>query len=52
MLQIEVNTSSKGILADKMGYRKIRYLIFWKFVANIISRFNVEGNIFAIKVCY
>ncbi len=41
MLQIEVNTANEGILADEMGYRKIRYLIFWKFVANIIRRFNV-----------
>ncbi len=41
MLQIKVDTGSRGIFADKMGYGKVRYLIFWKFVTNIIRRFNV-----------
>lgn len=41
MLQIKVNTRSGGILADKMEYRKVRYLIFLKFVINIIRHFNV-----------
>ena len=41
MLQIEVDTGSGGIFADEIGYEKVRYLIFWKLVANIIRRFNV-----------
>ncbi len=41
MLQIEVDIGNEGILADKIGYGKVRYLIFWEFVANIIRRFNV-----------
>ncbi len=41
MLQIEVDTGSEGILADEIGYGKVRYLIFWKFVTSIIRQFNV-----------
>lgn len=46
MLQIKVNTQSGGIVADKMGYKKIRYLIFKKCVANAIRHCNVWGNLF------
>ncbi len=41
MLQIEVDTGSESILADEMGYGKVRFLVFWKFDANIIRCFNV-----------
>ncbi len=41
MLQIKVNTSNGNILVDEMGYRKVRYRIFWEFVANITRYFNV-----------
>ena len=41
MLQIEVDTQSGGILADEMGYGKVRYLDFKKCVANTIRHFNV-----------
>lgn len=41
ILQIEVDTDNGDILADEMGYRKVRYQIFWELVANIISRYNV-----------
>ena len=41
MLQIEVDTRSGGILADEMGYGKVRYLDFKKCVANAIRHFNV-----------
>lgn len=40
---------SKDIFADKMGYKKVRQLIFWKFTTNIIiKRFNAQENRFAI----
>ena len=41
MLQIEVDTQSGGILADEIGYRKVRYLDFKNCVANAIRHFNV-----------
>ncbi len=41
MLQIEVDTSSGGILVDELGYGKVRYLIFGEFIVNIIRHFNV-----------
>ena len=41
MLQVELDIYSKGIFADKIKYEKVRYLIFLKFVANIIRFFNV-----------
>lgn len=44
MLQIKVETGSGGILVVKMGYRKLRYIIFWECVVNIIRYFNVYGN--------
>lgn len=41
ILQIEVDTSSRGILADEMEYEKVRYLVFWEFIANMIRCFNI-----------
>lgn len=41
MLQIKMDTQSGGILAEEMGYEKVRYLDFKKCVANIIRHFNV-----------
>ena len=41
MLQIEVDTQSRGLLADEIEYGKVRYLIFEKCVVNLIRRFNV-----------
>ena len=41
ILQIEINMQSEGILADEIGYGKVRYLVFKKCVANAIQHFNV-----------
>lgn len=41
MLQIEVDIGIGGILANEIGYRKIRYQIFWEFVAKLIRHFNI-----------
>lgn len=41
MVQIELHTQSEGILADEMGYGKVRYLIFKKCVPKGIRRSNV-----------
>lgn len=41
MLKIEMDKQSGNILADKIGYRKVRYLIFEKYITNLIRRFNV-----------
>ena len=41
MLQIEMDTQSGGILADKMRYGNGRYLVFKKCIANAIRYFNV-----------
>ena len=41
MLKIKVDMQGEGILADKMEYKKIRYLIFKKYIADLIKRFNV-----------
>lgn len=41
MLQIELNIRTGKILIDKIKYKKIRYLIFSKFVTNIIRFFNI-----------
>lgn len=35
-----------------MCYKKVRYLIFAKFVINIIRRFNAWGNILVINSYY
>lgn len=39
--QIKVDIRSRGILVDNIEYGKVKYLISWKFVINIIKRFNV-----------
>lgn len=41
ILQIEINMCSKNIFANKIEYKKVKYLIFCKFVANIIKNSNV-----------
>lgn len=52
ILQIEVDIGSKDIFEDKMKYEKIKYLIFWELITNIIRCFNIQGNTFAINSCY
>lgn len=38
---MKINIYSKNIFKDKIKYEKIRYLIFLKFIANIIKYFNI-----------
>lgn len=41
MLQIKVNMQSGSILADKIEYKKVRYLVLKKWIGNAIKHFNV-----------
>lgn len=41
-----MNIYSRDILANIMEYRKIKYLIFKKYIANIIKQFNIEEKLF------
>lgn len=41
LLQMKLNTQSKGILTNKMENKKIRYLIFIKCVAEATRQFKI-----------
>lgn len=44
ILQIKVHMESKGILANEMRYKKVKYLVFKKCIANIISLFAIDSS--------
>lgn len=40
ILQIKLNMQNKGILINKIKYKKIRYLVFKIYIINVTKRFN------------